>query len=1153
MPDIPLLTAHTWETSYRHEQGDLVALFYVPALSCAVQYDRMTGYFTSDALALAARGIEKLIANGGRMRLLVGCTLGPKEVEAIEQGYDLRQQVEDHLIQEPLSPPSPETKNGLEALAWMIAHDQLDVKVAIPISPAGHPISSIGIYHEKVGVIADQEGNRISFSGSINETRGGWITNRESFHVHLSWESGREWKHVDDEVKAFDRFWTGQATSVKVFDFPEAVKLKLLEFLPTDDRFVSPPVNVETKDLSKNPSPPAPLPASVRSSEDRAGRGESPQIGSECSRDVPEPTTVTELVNHRPSLMPDELRRLVWTYLRYAAQMKNGMRVGEVTSAIKPWPHQIRAFKRLIDAWPCQMLIADEVGLGKTITAGLLIRQAWISDLAQRILLLVPKAVMLQWQDELYEKFNLNVPIYDGQKLIWKKTHGWQGSNERKVERDKWHEEAFVIASSHLMRRRDRAKDLIKAQDWDLVIADEAHHARRKSPGSPQEGGPNNLLRLLQEMRPKCRSLLLLTATPMQVHPVELWDLLKLLGLPKRWADSKDSFLRYFTTAGGNPSQSEMEFLASMFRDMEAEYGVVAEEDVAKIADDLSSLSCRKILKALHDDSGIPLKRLTSEQRKAALQVLRRFSPIRHRMSRHTRSLLREYHKRGLIDTPIATRTIRDIPVEMTKSERELYDAVEDYISTTYDNAAPEKRSAVGFVMTIYRRRLASSFYALQSTLNKRIAGMQSGQFQVADEDISQDEQRDDVMDTDEAEELSHDALVAEERGTIQGLLKQLAKVGANTKAKRLCEELATAWVDGFDSSIVFTQYTDTMDWLKNFLADEMPGEPLACYSGRGGEVRDLSGQWQTCTKEQVKHRLKEGKIKVLICTDAAAEGLNFQVCGVLVNYDLPWNPMKVEQRIGRIDRIGQKYPKIRIINLAYKDTVEADVYFALGERIQLFEGLVGKLQPILSRLPKQFETVVLADKGAREAARQRLLADVDILAAKDDTGGLDIDEVAKEALEMPTLPPPSLTLEDIDRVMNRDDLRPPQVDWRSLDPGSYAFSMPGFPTSVRVTTRAETFDDHFENHEFLGPGNKIYEQLIHDMAEQSTDSSTESTNGKATPAANSTSPLRWTSGTEAPREINTLNELLNLAEHQPAGLRLTTHSGTVLTQSGEM
>jgi len=1114
-PEPTLLPAHTWETSYRHEQGDLIDLFYVPALSCAVQYDRMTGYFTSDALALAARGIEKLIATGGRMRLLVGCTLGPKEVEAIEQGYDLRQKVEDHLIEEPLLVPSPEARNGLEALAWMIAHDQLDVKVAIPVGPAGKPITSIGIYHEKVGIIADPEGNRITFSGSINETRGGWVNNRESFHVHCSWVGGREWKHVNDEVEAFDRFWSGKATSVKVFDFPEAAKLKLLEFLPTDDRFVSPRSKVE-------------IPKSDEVAEDKVK---------------------TELVDNRPSLMPDELRKLVWTYLRYASRMENGVRVGEVTSAIKPWPHQIRAFKRLIDAWPCQMLIADEVGLGKTITAGLLIRQVWISELARRILLLVPKGVMRQWQDELYEKFNLNVPIYDGQKLIWKKTHGWQGSNERKVEPNKWHEEAFVIASSHLMRRRDRAKELINAQNWDLVIADEAHHARRKSPGSPTEGGPNTLLKLLHEIRPKCRSLLLLTATPMQVHPVELWDLLKLLGLPKRWADSKDAFLRYFATAGGNPSQSEMEFMASMFRNMEEEYGTVAEDDVAKVADGLSSLSCRKILKALHDESGIPLKRLNSEQRKAALQVLRRFSPIRHRMSRHTRSLLREYHKQGLIDTPIATREIRDIPVEMTKSEKELYDAVEDYISTTYDNTAPEKRSAVGFVMTIYRRRLASSFHALQSTLNKRIAGMQSGQFQVAEEDISQDEQRDDVMDTDEAEELSHDALVAEERGMIQGLLKQIAKVGANTKAKRLSEELGMAWTDGYDSAIIFTQYTDTMDWLRDFLAEQMPGEPLACYSGRGGEVRDLSGQWQTCTKEQIKQRLREGKIKVLLCTDAAAEGLNFQSCGVLVNYDLPWNPMKVEQRIGRIDRIGQKYPTIRIINLAYNDTVEADIYFALGNRIHLFEGLVGKLQPILSRLPKQFENVVLAKKGSRKAAQERLLADVDLAATQDDTGGLDIDEVAKEALEMPVLPEPSLTLEDIDRVLNRDDLRPPQIEWQVLDSSSYSFSMPGLAEPVRVTTSSQIFDDHFESHEFLGPGNIIYEQLVNQMSQKAPALTPHDSIEAGSAENQKQQTVQWSSHSDSSTVIQNLSDLLTTAQHH--GLRLVTQDGTVLNVSG--
>ena len=231
---IPLLPAHTWETSYRHEDGDLIRLFYVPALSCAAQYDRTTGYFSADALVLAARGIERLIANGGKMRLIVGCTLDVDEIEAVERGYDLREQVEKKLASIDLTPPDPRDRYGLEALAWMVAKQCLDIKVAIPTNAQGEPIVLRGIYHEKVGILTDREGNRLSFSGSINETGAGWISNRESFHVHLSWEGGRDVKHVQDEVEAFEKLWEGRAWSVRVLDFPEAAKAQLLEFLPTD-------------------------------------------------------------------------------------------------------------------------------------------------------------------------------------------------------------------------------------------------------------------------------------------------------------------------------------------------------------------------------------------------------------------------------------------------------------------------------------------------------------------------------------------------------------------------------------------------------------------------------------------------------------------------------------------------------------------------------------------------------------------------------------------------------------------------------------------------------------------------------------------------------------------------------------------------------
>ncbi len=1084
--ELTSLACHTWNTSYRHEDGDLISLFYVPALSCALRYDRTTGFFNADALALAARGIARLIENGGEMRLIVGCTLDEDEVRAIQEGYDLREKIAEKLAAVPLNPPDIAARNGLEALAWMVAHGRLDVKVAVPVAADGTPVVSHGIYHEKVGIITDRDGNQISFSGSINETKGGWIDNRESFHVHCSWAGEREAQHVQDEVRAFSRLWVDQMSTVRVFTFPEAAKQKLLEFLPKDDRPVRKPTH---------------------------GSGEP-------------------LTDEEPSLYsftPDEKRRAVWTYIHNAARMWNGMQVGVVTSCVKPWPHQMRTFTRMHNGWPFRLLIADEVGLGKTITAGMLIRQVWLSGMARRILVLVPAGILHQWQNELYEKFNLNVPIYDGQRLLWKQTHGWQGSPEKKVGRHEWHEERFVLCSSHLMRRRDRVQDLLEADDWDLIVLDEAHHARRKAPGSPQEGGPNALLRLMRELRSRCQALLLLTATPMQIHPIEVWDLLNLLGLPPRWSASESDFLRYFETARGNPSHDDMRFLCEMFQDTELCFGPVDEKELEKAVPELGLLGRQKVLKALRDKSGIPLKRLETNTRQGALRVLRRFSPIRFLMARHTRELLRSYYKRGLLETPIATRDPRDIAVSLSPTERALYNRVEDYISTTYNRAAPEKRTAIGFVMTIYRRRLASSFHALRCTLTNRLARKSEP---IDEEDISQDEIQEEIMDAECAFALACQSREDEEDAEIKSILKQIAQLGTDSKARELKSQLEGIFAEGYDSALVFTHYTDTMDYLKDYLAEHFRDKSIACYSGRGGERRDGGGSWTICSKESVRQALKRKEIRLLVCTDAAGEGLNLQYCGALINYDLPWNPMKIEQRIGRIDRIGQQYPTIRIINLAYKNTVEADIYFALASRINLFQGIVGRLQPILSRLPKEFERLTLQPPARRDAGQARCTADIEQMVEESERVAFDIDDVVEEAAEMPDLPEPALTLEQIDTSLNRPDIRPPEIDWKKLDYRSYSLQLPGMSESIRATTSGDVFEDHFESHEFLSPGGHLFADLEKGQVSQEVQSDSakghfwiiESSGGRSCEFIAMTR--------NGPRRIETLNDLVASLEN---------------------
>jgi hypothetical protein len=206
---------------------------------------------------------------------------------------------------------------------------------------------------------------------------------------------------------------------------------------------------------------------------------------------------------------------------------------------------------------------------------------------------------------------------------------------------------------------------------------------------------------------------------------------------------------------------------------------------------------------------------------------------------------------------------------------------------------------------------------------------------------------------------------------------------------------------------MVFTQYTDTMDFLREELMQNFPPRDVLLRSRRRGPPRTVD--WRVISREKTKRRFREGRAEILLCTDAAAEGLNFQFCGALINYDMPWNPMRVEQRIGRIDRLGQQHPEIRIVNLHYEDTVEADVYMALRRRINLFQSFVGRLQPILARLPRAITEVALGPTHDRERARANLVSGIAAEVTAAEQSGFDLDEVTAAELEEPERPPAAL------------------------------------------------------------------------------------------------------------------------------------------------
>ena len=235
---------------YRSDSTNIVDNFYIPCLSESVEYWRAVGFFTSQGLALAAKGLAPFIAGGGRMRLVASPWLEPEDIEAFQRGYEARDDILERAIlrqfeQELLEGASALVHHRLACLAWLIAEERLDIKVACP---SQHLLHGPGIYHEKVGIFLDEEGYIVAFTGSPNETVGGLVSNFESLDVYVSWDDphGR----ISRKKANFERLWRNTTAGLTVLDFPVAAKRKLLRFRPLVRPTGDPESDIDRRTLS---------------------------------------------------------------------------------------------------------------------------------------------------------------------------------------------------------------------------------------------------------------------------------------------------------------------------------------------------------------------------------------------------------------------------------------------------------------------------------------------------------------------------------------------------------------------------------------------------------------------------------------------------------------------------------------------------------------------------------------------------------------------------------------------------------------------------------------------------------------------------------------------------------------------------------------
>jgi len=1024
----PGLRDHPWRTYYG-PSDDRLNDFYIPALSRSCRYDRSAGYFTSTSIAVAATGLAHLIHNGGRMRLLVGARLTEADVRAVEEGYDLRERIAAGLLRDLVEPSDYLTTERLKALAWMIARGTLDVRVVLPVDRDGQPIpgdAADAYYHIKSGLFTDEAGDQLAFSGSVNESQTAWELNYEDLAVYTSWvtEDGDTRAHLKGVAARFEKLWNDQEPYWKALPVPQAVLDRLISYAPAE---------VPTSDpLEQTVAPPW------------------------------------------PDLDPkDQDERILLGFVRDAPRLPTSRGLGGATTTLRPWPHQRRVAETVAGHYPEGFLLCDEVGLGKTIEAGLILRQLVLDGRVRRAMILTPKSILKQFQEELYEKFILDVPIFDGRSY-----RGRDGREKLPTTPNPWDGRDLFLVSSQLAKRRDRRDEVLSAHPFDLLIVDEAHHARRREFGpNLDQFRPNNLLRLLTDLRERerVRCLLLMTATPLQVHPVEVFDLLRLLGLGGRWGAHHSNFLKFFEELRKTlPTDIDWPFVLRMVEDAQ-KMGVGLAASFATAAEaQLGPVEWHRV-RSLPEAAEVrsALAGLTREGREIARRMVRSLTPLRTMVQRSTRDLLRKYREKGILKERICRRDPKLVWIPFTAEEERLYADVEVYISDFY-RKYEAKRIGLGFVMTIYRRRLTSSFFALEKSLERRLEFLKG---QRTDPGLDDDDTEQDDLDLDITEDVQETAasVYEEEIDFVEGFLGRIRALPADSKLKRLLDDLKEV-LRQREAVLVFTQYTDTMDYLRDTLK-EVYGTQVACYSGRGGEVWDGT-IWKAVSKEEIKERFRAGtEVKILLGTEAMSEGLNLQTCGVLVNFDMPWNPMRVEQRIGRVDRIGQVHEVVWIRNYFYQDSIEATVYRRLESRIDWFETVVGHLQPILSQVERVIQDLSMTAPNLRRVEIEAKLKALEERIQEEEASGLKLDEYVDADVEPVAENPMPVPFSDVEALFTgslrfASSLKPhPSIH------GAFLIEHAG--EVVAVTFRPELFDRHPDSLRLLTYGEPLFDELL--------------------------------------------------------------------------
>lgn len=608
------------------------------------------------------------------------------------------------------------------------------------------------------------------------------------------------------------------------------------------------------------------------------------------------------------------------------------------------WEHQKYfidlAFRDHKKGYGARYILADMVGLGKTIQLAFTAQLMALYG-EKPILIIVPKTLMWQWQEEMNTLLDMPSAIWNGREWVDENGISYPSDGAKSIKRCP---RRVGIVSQGLITAKSECVNYLLSTEYECVIIDEAHRARRKNLGEGKENDkpiPNNLLDFLLKISMNTKSMLLATATPVQLYPIECWDLLNILSqkndsvLGNKFSKWRTNSKRALDLVMGKDELDEVrieswEWLKNPFPP--------AKEDEATFGRIRRRLYMNEETFVAPSDALMILNRYSSERRKIGRIMERGFVEKNNPFIRHIVRRTRDFLENE-INPDTNEPYLKKIEIELLGENEDEAISLPIYLQEAYGYAEEFSRllskrvKGGGFIKTLLLKRIGSTMIAGENTAKKMLRwGMSI----------------DDDYEDSEAELTEVKELTDEERECLRKFIKTIERNKEKDPKYNLVLDLLIK--DGWKKKgcIIFSQYFDSAFWVAENLSKDIMGEAIGLYAGgdKSGIIQD--GIYIKKTKEEIKAMVKSYEIKILLGTDAASEGLNLQTLGSLINLDLPWNPTRLEQRKGRIQRIGQINDKIYIYNMRYKNSVEDKVHSMLSERLESIHNMFGQIPDIL-------------------------------------------------------------------------------------------------------------------------------------------------------------------------------------------------------------